>query len=213
MSTRNPDEWLQRVYGAKGRDEISDLYGEWAQTYDVDMLALGYLHPAVAAGLVGRHVADRNARILDAGVGTGLLGDILAALGYGRLSGIDLSEAMLAKAAQRGVYADLQRAVLGERLDIADDSIDAIVSTGVFTAGHAPASAFDELVRITRPGGVIVFTVSDVVWESGGFAAKFDDLNRQGLARLVDSAGPYRPLPTSHTESQLMTRAPVYQVK
>jgi predicted TPR repeat methyltransferase len=212
MPTTNPDQWLERVFGATGLDDLDALYAEWADTYDTDMLALGYLHPAVIAGLAGRHVADKRSAILDAGAGTGLIGEILGALGYTGLHGVDLSEPMLAKAKARGVYRDLRKAVLGEPLDFADAEMDAIVSTGVFTAGHAPASAFDELVRITKPGGVLIFTMSDVVWTDSGFEAKFREFERESRVRLIDTAGPYRPLPMSLTESDLTTRGLVYRV-
>src|SRR5215217_8326125 len=70
--------------------------------------------------------------------------------GYRNLVGIDISDGMLARARERGVYADLRDQVLGETLDFADESFVAVVATGVFTAGHAPASAFIELLRVTR---------------------------------------------------------------
>jgi SAM-dependent methyltransferase len=60
---------------------------------------------------------------------------------------------MLGRARARGVYRELRRRALGDKLDFADEIFAAVVSFGVFTPGHAPASALDELVRITRPGG------------------------------------------------------------
>ena len=46
--------------------------------------------------------------------------------------------------------------VMSEKLDFPSDSFDAVVTVGVLTVGHAPASSLDELVRITSPGGHIV---------------------------------------------------------
>ena len=40
--------------------------------------------------------------------------------------------------------------VLGEKLDFPSDYFGACQSIGVFTAGHAPACAFDELVHRVR---------------------------------------------------------------
>ena len=57
------------------------------------------------------------AAILDAGVGTGAIGNMLSLLGYNNLSGLDMSEGMLAQARARGCYIDLRRGVLGETLD------------------------------------------------------------------------------------------------
>jgi hypothetical protein len=35
----------------------------------------------------------------------------------------------------------------------------------VFTAGHAQPSSFDELLRVTRSGGLIVFTLATSAYE------------------------------------------------
>lgn len=88
------------------------------------------------------------------------MGELLDILGYQGQVAIDLSKGMLARAADRGIYTELREMVLGEKLDFADDHFGACQSMGVFTAGHAPASAFDELVRIIRPGGHILFSLS-----------------------------------------------------
>ena len=103
------------------------------------MLAVGYMRPLVAAGMVGRHVVERDGGILDAGVGTGLLGQVLAVMGYHGLVGIDMAEGMLAQARSRNVYTRLSRQVLGEPLDFADGSFAAVVSIGTLNIGHAPA--------------------------------------------------------------------------
>ena len=66
---------------------------------------------------------------------------------------------MLAEAERKGVYRSLVEARLGERLPYEDATYDAVVSSGVLTTGHAPASSLDELVRVTRPGGHVVFTL------------------------------------------------------
>ena len=47
---------------------------------------------------------------------------------------------------------------LGEPIDYPDDSYDAVAVCGVFTPNHAPASGLDELIRVTRPGGLLLFT-------------------------------------------------------
>ena len=108
------DEWLRRVFTTPERAELTAAYSAWAGRYEADMLAVGYMHPFVAAGLVGRYVEDRSTPILDAGTGSGLLGQVLEILGYRDLNGLDMSEGMLAQASARGVYRDLRCRVLGE---------------------------------------------------------------------------------------------------
>ena len=91
----------------------------------------------------------RDARILDAGAGTGLVGEILASMGYRRMVAMDLSQGMLEEARKKGVYEDFHQMVMGETLDYETGSFDAVITVGVLTVGHAPASSLDELVRVT----------------------------------------------------------------
>ena len=103
MSQVTREQRLGQVYGAKSNAELRALYDEWAAQYDQDLQAFGYSYPPVLAGLVARYVREREAPILDAGAGTGIVGEVLAILGYSRLTGIDLSDGMLAVArAQSG---------------------------------------------------------------------------------------------------------------
>jgi SAM-dependent methyltransferase len=198
---------LSTVYHAPSRAALAQTYDDWAATYDADMQAIGYVHPAIITGLVARHVPNLNASILDAGVGTGTIGQLLNIMGYTNLIGIDMSDGMLAKAASRKVYADLRNQVLGEPLSFATASIDCIVSTGTFTTGHAPAAAFDELVRITKPGGIFIFTVGTTVWHEAGFERKIKSLPLSE----IETTKIYHPMPLSETESGFTTRAHVYK--
>jgi predicted TPR repeat methyltransferase len=81
MSEIGREQRLERVYGAKGNDELRALYDDWAGRYDEDLQAFGYSYPPVIAGLVARYVRERAAPILDAGAGTGIVGEVLAILG------------------------------------------------------------------------------------------------------------------------------------
>jgi len=211
MGKQETDGWLERVYHAKGREDLRALYDSWAETYDADLQQVGYLHAPVITGLVALHVPRRDAAILDAGVGTGSIGNVLSLLGYNNLSGIDMSEGMLEKARARGCYTDLRRGVLGEALDFPDGAFDAILSTGTFTNGHAPAAAFHELTRILEPGGFLLFTVGTVIWEEQGFRDLLDSLVRAKKLVAVETTPIYRPMPFSPTESGFTTRAHVYR--
>jgi SAM-dependent methyltransferase len=205
------DDWIKKVYGATTREELKTLYDDWAGSYDAAMREVGYLHTAVIGGLLARHVLRNDAAILDAGAGTGANGELLSILGYNNVHGLDMSEAMLSVARSRKVYADLKSGILGEPLDYVDSSFDAIISTGTFTAGHAPASAFDELVRLLETGGVLIVTIGTVVFEEQGFREKLSTLVAAGILASVAATQPYRPMPLSKTESALSTRAYVYR--
>ncbi len=207
----NIDQILASVYGAKSREEVAQSYDQWAATYDLDMQAIGYVNPAVMVGMAARYVQNFDAAIFDAGVGTGITGQLLSILGYTNLIGVDLSDGMLARAAARKVYSTLRNQELGAPLDFPTASVDAVISCGTFTLGHAPAAALDELVRITKPGGFLIFTVSTAAWTEGGFETKLTALTAAGLIAEVVPVKIYHPMPLSKTESGFTTRAHVFR--
>ena len=172
MSELSGTDHLERVYGSTDQKTLSQAYDQWAETYDQDVQNFGYRIPGPLMGLFCRYVKPGESPILDAGAGTGINGEALATLGYRPVTALDLSAGMLAKAEAKGVYGSYIQAALGGSLEFPDNHFSAIVSGGTFTEGHAPASSFDELIRITKPGGKIVFTVLVKVYENHGFKEK-----------------------------------------
>jgi predicted TPR repeat methyltransferase len=203
-------EALARVYAARDASELEAAYADWAARYDADTAAQGYRLPELVTGFVARHVPKGEGPILDAGCGTGLTGDALHILGYTDLVGIDLSRPMLALAAARGIYARLERMVLGEPLAFADAAFASVVATGVFTLGHAPVSCLDELIRVTRPGGHVVFTLREELFEGGGFRERQEALEARGRWRLVEASRPCRAFTVA--EPEVLVRFLVYRV-
>ena len=210
MVTEEKSAYLQRVYTAKDNRALEKAYDQWAEKYDAHVTAFGYQIPAVAAGLFGRYLPPEASPILDAGAGTGLIGAILDALGYQGLIGIDMSRGMLNRAAQRNIYRALLQMVLGERLDFPSDHFDACQSVGVFTAGHAPPSAFDELVRVVRPGGHIFFSLLEEVYDQKGYKEKFEVLEKSDKWRFVEKTKKFPGLPLENPN--LLHRVHVYRV-
>ena len=81
---------LQRVYNARNKDELADAYGEWARQYDRALLEQGYILLFFITAFVSRYLQKGDSPILDAGVGTGLTGHYLKALGFTGLAGTDM---------------------------------------------------------------------------------------------------------------------------
>jgi SAM-dependent methyltransferase len=100
--------------------------------------------------------------------------------------------------------------MLGEPLDFPDAHFAAVIATGVFTEGHAPHSSFDELIRVTRLGGHLVFNVRDDVYEQRGFRERQEALETAGRWRLRERSDPFRPF--TITEPHLRARIFVYEV-
>lgn len=192
MSQEDANAALESVYTARDPKELADAYAAWAATYDAETASLGYLLPFLIVAWIARYVQSGEGPLLDAGCGTGLSGPSLRTLGYDDIAGLDLSSDMLRIAGSRGAYGDLKEAALGGPLPWPDSHFRAFFSTGVFTIGHAPASGLHELVRITRKGGHAIFTVRDRVFESGGFQAVFDELERTKKWRPVEESPWFR---------------------
>ncbi len=71
---------------------------------------------------------------------------------------------MLQKAKEKQDYRSLIQADLTKPLYLDSHLYDAIISVGIFTLGHVGPDAFSELIRITKPGGIICFTVRQEAW-------------------------------------------------
>jgi len=185
---------LESAFEARDGQEAGELYDSWAEDYERSVASWGYTTPAVAAGLFGRYVGPEDGTVLDAGAGTGITGEILALLGYADIVGIDVAPKMLDLARSKGAYRELRQMELGGRLDFPDDAFGAVVSTGVFAAGHAPPESFDDLIRVTRPGGYMILSVRTDVYEEGGFKEKQEALEREQKWQLVNVSAPFAHL-------------------
>jgi predicted TPR repeat methyltransferase len=185
---------LDAVYDAKNPAEVAALYDGWAESYDAEMAAAGYRHPSICLALLARHLPRGAAPLLDAGAGTGLIGEWLGILGYPYVEALDISPGMLAVAERKGVYRALHRLALGARLPFADGRFAGIVSAGVFTSGHVGTEGLDELVRVCRSNGVIVLTVKNTLWE-GGFDARLAELEASGVVSRAEETAAYVSMP------------------
>lgn len=189
---------LRKAYSAKSRQEVSSCYDAWAEDYETHMKNVGYLHPAMVAAMLARHLPAGTGPILDAGAGTGIMAEILLALGYPEVAGFDGSKRMLDAAASKDTYVELRHMYLGATLDYPDNRFAAVVSAGVFTEGHAPLSGLEELVRVTRSGGHIIFSAGPA-YLGGSIEKKREELEDKGLWRLVDASERYNSTPLEET--------------
>ena len=186
---------LDRLYGARDLAELRSEYDRIATAYDTELIdGMGYRAPGEVA-TVAQRLLPPDAHILDVGAGTGLLGVALVEAGFARLDGLDLSPKMLAEARRKAVYGDLREATLGEQLDYESGGYDGVLASGVLTTGHAPATCLDELVRITRPGGHVIFTLRSDAGGPPGFEEKMSDLAHASRWELVERGDEFQAMP------------------
>lgn len=196
----NTDNKVELVYTSQNNQELSKNYDLWAKEYDQELEdEFGYFCPEPAVEILAKYL-PKSAKILDAGAGTGLVGQLLNQRGYENLEGIDLSPGMLEEAENKKVYNKLTQMVLGEPLDFATDFFDAIISVGTFTYNHAPSSSFDELIRITKPKGYIIFTLRLDFYQDSDFPAKMSALEESGKWQLVEIGEKFQCLTKSEPD-------------
>ena len=161
-------------------DALRAVYDEWAKEYDHDNDAtLGTISQPKTVEILSA-VLEKHAKILDAGCGTGLVGAELAKRGYAAFDGVDLSAEMLRYAKTRG-YTKLFQYSLNDPLPISDGAYDAIISAGLFTHGHVKTHAIRELIRITKSGGYLCFTINEGVYHSQGFDKEIQSITDDKL--------------------------------
>jgi predicted TPR repeat methyltransferase len=135
---------------------VAALFDQYAARFDAHLQdGLGYDTPRLLAALLGRH-APAPCAIVDAGCGTGLCGPLLRPLAT-HLAGVDLSRAMLARAAERGVYDELACAELVTWLGAA--RAGAIVAADVLVYLGDLAPFFAAAARALRDGGLLALSV------------------------------------------------------
>ncbi|KAF4446730.1 hypothetical protein F53441_9664 [Fusarium austroafricanum] len=181
---------LERSLKSTSLSETLKTYDEWAKNYNKDVEKEEYVAPQIAAEHLVKCLGSENiekAKILDAGCGTGLVGEALTKLGAKNLDGIDLSPGMLEVAQRTGMYQSLNVANLAERLDIPSQTYDAVICVGTMTEGHVGPEAFDEFVRVTKAGGFIVSTIRESVWKVKGYEDTVDAFVDAGKVKLVAS--------------------------
>ena len=162
------------AYSLKTPGDSKKLYKKWAETYDEDFaLNSNYLSPKKISIFFNKYAKNTDTPILDVGAGTGLVGEFLYRTGNKKIIGIDISSEMLEQAKLKGCYSSLMKADVTKRIPLKNNSIGAVVSAGTFTHGHVGPDAFDELLRITKPGGLFVLSINSKVFIKGGFQEKF----------------------------------------
>lgn len=97
-------------------------------------------------------------RILDLGTGAGFFAILLAQAGC-EVTGVDLSEGMLAQAAaladEAGCTVDW-RCMSATELDFEDSSFDGVLARNLTWTLTDPEAAYAEWLRVLRPGGVLL---------------------------------------------------------
>lgn len=134
---------------------IERSYARWAPIYDRTFGALTDTGRRRATALLN----ELGGSVLEIGVGTGL-----ALRYYGprvRVTGVDYSEEMLAKARAKTVAENLTsvaelRRMDARALEFEDESFDHVAAMHVMSVVPEPERVMAEIVRVVRPGGTVL---------------------------------------------------------
>ena len=134
---------------------VRKAYARWAPIYDLSFGAFADAGRKCAVA----HINKGQGTVLEVGVGTGI-----SLPGYGKhlkITGIDLSTDMLAKARERVRTQKLANVVAVEEMDasdlrFADGAFDTVVAMYVMTVVPDPVKVLSELERVCAPGGEVL---------------------------------------------------------
>jgi predicted TPR repeat methyltransferase len=156
---------LAACIGEGAPERASDAYveqsfDEFAASFDTKLATLGYRAPALVAEALATTLPApaRQFDVADLGCGTGLCGPLVAPWAR-RLSGCDLSAAMLELARRRAVYDQLDKAELIAYLGDHRAGFDVVVSADTLCYFGALEGVAGAAHGALRPDGQLVFTV------------------------------------------------------
>lgn len=152
--------------------------------------------------LMGRRLSfDRVQDVLDVGSGIGHWGQLLANVlpGGARLRGVDRDPLWVERAAARAAAHGLAerfayQAAVAEKLPFADASFDLVTCQTVLIHASDPGAVLDEMVRVARPGGLILVAEPNniaraLVFDSVSFNDPVDDVLARVRLQLMCERG------------------------
>lgn len=139
-------------FGRRNVNTRSHWDGIWAEEADSPTRQGDVLFEEVS-----RRVRE-GAKVLDAGCGVGNLLGYLKEARNADVYGVDISSRGIGTASKKGIQGAV--GCLPD-LPLADNCMDVVIATEVLEHLSAPRKAVREMVRILRPGGLLILSVPD----------------------------------------------------
>ena len=137
------------------RDQIERVYTNYAAVYD---RVFGRVFQDSREAVVRNLRIGPGEKVLEVGVGTGLCLPLYPP--NCDITAIDLSEAMIGKAAERVKEHSLTNVKLVKMdagaMEFADSTFDLVIAAYVVTAVPDYRKLMEEMVRVSRPGGRLI---------------------------------------------------------
>ncbi|HEY1945255.1 MAG TPA: methyltransferase domain-containing protein [Roseiarcus sp.] len=174
---------------------LARLFDGYAPRFDRHLVeALGYRGPVqISEALATIAPGRRFAATLDLGCGTGLAGVALRAR-VERLTGIDISPAMVEKARALQIYDALEVGEIVAHLERYEQEFDLIVAADAFVYIGDLSGVFVAAARALRRGGLFAFTVEAFEGEGYRLNATMRFSHTRAYVEATAVAAGLRPL-------------------
>ena len=166
---QTPEEYLRTVFDG------------YADRFEQHLISLGYRVPGlIRAELEVALAAGHQAGpVLDLGCGTGMVAVAVGDSPIGPITGVDLSERMLAQAAAKHVYQHLEQADLARFLADNAGLWRTVIAADVFCYFGDLKPALAAIAARLAPGGLLVFSV-ELLADAGEAPWRLGRLARYG---------------------------------
>ena len=159
-------------YNAKNSHDTAEYYNEWAEDYENDELAMGYINHLKIVEFLETVIAghkkelNKSSKIIDIAAGTGLVGEVLRKRGFsGQIDALDGSQGMLQVAKEKkGIYNQAFCHVIKPETEmpaeLSSGQYDILIVCGAMVRPNViHQECLQHFVNCVRPGGVIIFSL------------------------------------------------------
>ena len=185
-------------YGADFPEDVTkigDYYGNIGpELYDQYMEHINFnaepynIAPAVEEILNLPH----DAKILDVGCGTGLIGKLISKSGYNNIYGVDATQKFIDAARLTGIYQENECMYLGagQFPEKYHNEFDCVIASGVWLKGHIPASGYEDVYSAMKVGSYFITAMRTKYWvddEEEGYKKKLNTYTESGQLELMET--------------------------
>lgn len=153
-------------------EEIGEFYSKMdPEVYNELLNMINFTEKDVVARQVSEYLPNKEAWILDAGCGTGVIASMLHANGYNNIDGADASDKFVEHSREKGWYKECDVVWFGNGVEVFPAKLkgkyDCCCASGVFLPNHMPPSAMDDIHCSLKAGGYFITAMRSYLYVDG----------------------------------------------
>ncbi|KAL6043204.1 Hexaprenyldihydroxybenzoate methyltransferase, mitochondrial [Balamuthia mandrillaris] len=171
LATIPPDQTLVDNAFYDSQEFSASWWDATSKGWAAGLHALNGVRTAYFHRVFSAHLGDEqeDKKIADIGCGGGIATEQMAKLGW-NVTGVDLSHNSIATASAHAKENGVANVcyVVGDAYNVPleDESVDGVIMSDVLEHLHDLDKAMEEVARILKPGGVLVFDTINRTWKS-----------------------------------------------